>query len=168
NKSTAGMEIGKAEHSPYGSHQGEDAARVLETLGVFINLHTTADKANNPFMHVSRFIITLQRSIELSEVMKRLQQDPLVALTYKTTNNATFAVGRDWGHCGRILNQTIVVVPSLEVKRNKIYGACFTPQDGNALLSSVAATLWLRNPKTYLREMREHILKPPFLFTTEI
>lgn len=168
NKSTAGMEIGKAGHAPYGSHQGEDAAQVLETLGISPNLHTTADKANNPFMHVSRFTITLRRNITLDAVMKRLQNDPLVALTHKLTNNAAFAVGRDWGHCGRILNQTIVVVPSLEVKKNKIYGACFTPQDGNALLSSVAATLWLRNPKTYLQEMREHILKPPFLFTTEI
>lgn len=167
-KSITGVEIGKPEDDRYGSHQGANAARVLETIGVSLNMHTTADKINNPFMHVTRFIITLRHNITLSAVIERLRQDPLVALNYKMSNNKAFATGRDEGHYGRILNQTIVVVPSLEVKKNKIYGACFTPQDGNALLSSVAATLWLRNPKTYLQEMHEYILKPPFLFTTEI
>ena len=32
--------------------------------------------------------------------------------------------------------------------RNKreVYGFCFTPQDGNSLLSSIAAALWLIDP----------------------
>jgi hypothetical protein len=28
-----------------------------------------------------------------------------------------------------------------------VYGFCFTPQDGNSLLSSVAGTLWRMNPE---------------------
>jgi glyceraldehyde-3-phosphate dehydrogenase (NAD(P)) len=31
-------------------------------------------------------------------------------------------------------------------RKRDIYGFCFTPQDGNSLLSSVAATLWRMNP----------------------
>ncbi|GIS68426.1 MAG: hypothetical protein CM1200mP7_3750 [Chloroflexota bacterium] len=35
----------------------------------------------------------------------------------------------------------IVAVDSLHVKDNNLTGYCFTPQDGNALLSSVAASV---------------------------
>ena len=53
-----------------------------------------------------------------------------------------FSFGRDHGYYGRILSQTVVVNPTLAVRRKReVYGFCFTPQDGNSLLSSVAATL---------------------------
>ena len=39
------------------------------------------------------------------------------------------------------------MTPTLAVRNQReIYGFCFTPQDGNSLLSSVAATLWLIDP----------------------
>jgi glyceraldehyde-3-phosphate dehydrogenase (NAD(P)) len=31
-------------------------------------------------------------------------------------------------------------------RKREVYGFCFTPQDGNSLLSSVAAALWLIEP----------------------
>jgi hypothetical protein len=31
-------------------------------------------------------------------------------------------------------------------RHREVYGFCFTPQDGNSLLSSVAAALWLIEP----------------------
>ena len=41
----------------------------------------------------------------------------------------------------------VVVLPTLAVRRKReLYGFCFTPQDGNSLLSSVAAALWLIEP----------------------
>ena len=58
--------------------------------------------------------------------------------------STVFSFGRDHGHFGRILNQTVVVVQTLNVRNNtEITGFCFTPQDGNSLLSSIAATEWL-------------------------
>ena len=55
--------------------------------------------------------------------------------------------GRDHGYYGRILSQTVVVSPTLTVRKNReIYGFCFTPQDGNSLVSSIAAALWLIDP----------------------
>jgi len=40
-----------------------------------------------------------------------------------------------------------MVQPTLTVRRKRgVYGFCFTPQDGNSLLSSVAAALWLIEP----------------------
>ncbi len=41
----------------------------------------------------------------------------------------------------------VVVVPSLTVRdEREVVGFCFTPQDGNSLLSSVAGALWVIEP----------------------
>jgi glyceraldehyde-3-phosphate dehydrogenase (NAD(P)) len=64
-------------------------------------------------------------------------------MTDKRHANLIFSFGRDHGYYGRILSQTVVVRPTLAVRNQReVYGFCFTPQDGNSLLSSVAATLW--------------------------
>ena len=61
-----------------------------------------------------------------------------------------------------MLNQTVVSTPSLTVRDGlEITGFCFTPQDGNSLLSSAAAAAWLLDPHTY--EERLDILTP-YLF----
>ncbi|NLA22852.1 MAG: hypothetical protein GX870_07420 [Candidatus Marinimicrobia bacterium] len=54
------------------------------------------------------------------------------------------------GFLGRILNQSVVSVPSLTVKGDReIIGFCFSPQDGNSILSSIAATVWYFYPHSY-------------------
>jgi glyceraldehyde-3-phosphate dehydrogenase (NAD(P)) len=56
----------------------------------------------------------------------------------------------------------VVSVPTLTVRDgHEITGFCFTPQDGNSLMSSVAATAWLLDPDAY--EARLEFLKP-YLF----
>ena len=61
--------------------------------------------------------------------------------TEKLSSNKVFSFGRDHGYHGRLLSHGIVAVDSLHVKDNNLTGYCFTPQDGNALLSSVAASV---------------------------
>jgi glyceraldehyde-3-phosphate dehydrogenase (NAD(P)) len=52
------------------------------------------------------------------------------------------------------LNQTVVVEQTLNVRNgNEINGFCFTPQDGNSLLSSLAATLWFLYPHSYKEKL---------------
>jgi glyceraldehyde-3-phosphate dehydrogenase (NAD(P)) len=78
------------------------------------------------------------------EVVERLRANARVALTDKNQANIVFSFGRDHGYYGRILSQTVVVLPTVAVRGGReVYGFCFTPQDGNSLLSSVAAALWL-------------------------
>ena len=170
-ESTVGVEVGSPIHQMFGSHQGEDAARVLATLAIKnMNIHTTADKLNNPFMHTVGFDLTLKKPLPGSdkkhEAETRFRVNPLTAVTYLQTNNEVFGEGRDWGHFGRILNQTVVCLPSLEVLEDghEVIGRCFTPQDGNALLSSVAATLWFMDPSSYRQRMEQFFHKLPFLF----
>lgn len=166
-ESTVGIEVGSPSHALYGSHQGEDAARVFETIGLIdLDIHTAADKLNNPFMHVVHFDVALRDKVTTEEVEQRFRRNPLTAVTYWQTNNEVFAEGRDWGHFGRILNQTVVCLPSLQVIGNghEVCGSLFTPQDGNALLSSVAAALWLMDPASYKEKVKTHFYQLPFLF----
>lgn len=164
---TIGPSVGKPTDPQYGSHQAVDAARVLGTITKNkLPIRTTADTYNQPFMHVVNFDITLKEKLTLKEAQSRFEHDRLVAVTFEPRVHRVFSRGRVHGHCGRILNQTVVYIPSLEIvgEGNEVIGRCFTPQDGNALLSSVAAMLWLKYPEKYKQIMRTHFYKLPFLF----
>ena len=72
-----------------------------------------------------------------------------------------FSFGRDQGHFGRILNQTVIPLSTLAMPTDtRVVGFCFTPQDGNSLLSSVAAALHFIHPGDF--EERIQVLKPYF------
>ena len=86
----------------------------------------------------------------LQKVIDRLDANALIALTEKSTANQVFSFGRDHGHYGRILNQTVVAVPTLQVRNDhEILGYAFTPPDGNSLLSSIAAAEWYLYPHSF-------------------
>jgi len=105
-------------------------------------------KLNTQYMHSIWFNLELEGDITLEAVKRRLRENPLVAVTDKRFANLIFSFGRDHGYYGRILSQTVAVMPTIAVRRKReVYGFCFTPQDGNSLLSSVAATLWLIDPE---------------------
>lgn len=165
-----GVVVGEPAHSYYGSHQAIDAIRVLETIdgpkANSLDIHAVADTFNNPFMHVINFDVKLMEHIGKPEVEKRFRTNPLTAITYNMTNNQVFGRGRSLGHYGRFLNQTILCLPSLQVigTGREVVGRCFTPQDGNPLLSSMAAALWFRDPNTHQEKIKKHFFKLPFIF----
>jgi glyceraldehyde-3-phosphate dehydrogenase (NAD(P)) len=113
-------------------------------------------------MHSIWFNLRVKRATTLDDVLEKLEANKYVALTQKMMANTIFSFGRDHGYFGRLLNQTVVSVPTLAIRNShEITGFCFTPQDGNSLLSSVAAAAWLLDPETY--EMRTQFVKP-YLF----
>ena len=139
--------VGKHDDPEFGTHHARDAHHVFETLGMDLDLFSSAVKLNTQYMHSIWFNLVLNRDTTLEEVMQRLRDNPRVAMTDKRDANLIFSFGRDHGYYGRILSQTVVVLPTLTVRSEReVYGFCFTPQDGNSLLSSVAATLWLIDP----------------------
>ncbi|HEY4590844.1 MAG TPA: hypothetical protein VIJ61_00455 [Thermoanaerobaculia bacterium] len=139
--------VGKHDDPDFGTHHARDAHHVFETLSLDLNLFSSAVKLNTQYMHSIWFNLDLKRDITLDEVKQRLRNNPLVALTDKRYANQIFSFGRDHGYYGRILSQTVLVTPTLAVRnKREVYGFCFTPQDGNSLLSSVAAALWLIEP----------------------
>jgi glyceraldehyde-3-phosphate dehydrogenase (NAD(P)) len=107
--------------------------------------------------------LKLRRAVSLDEVKRRLQADGRIALTNKKSSAAVFSFGRDHGLFGRILNQTVIVNHSLALKgEREVMGMCYTPQDGNSLLSSIAATLWFLYPDSC--QKRLEVIKP-YLFS---
>jgi glyceraldehyde-3-phosphate dehydrogenase (NAD(P)) len=139
--------VGKHDDEEFGTHHAHDANRVFKTLGKDFDVFSSAVKLNTQYMHSIWFQIAFKRDTTLAEVKERLRANPRVAVTDKRQANLIFSFGRDHGYYGRILSQTVVAMPTLAMRRNReLYGFCFTPQDGNSLLSSIAATLWHMDP----------------------
>jgi len=105
---------------------------------------------NSQYMHVLWFALKTKEPTNLNEVKDRLAANDLVAMTTKNMTSTVYSFGRDHGHFGRILNQTVVVEQSLHVRNeHEIYGFCFTPQDGNSILSSISAAERFLYPHSY-------------------
>jgi len=98
-------------------------------------------------MHTTHFSVTLDQEIGVEEVVDRFYANPWVAVTHKRSANQVFSFGRDHGYYGRLLSHAVVALSSLSVRNgNQVVGFAFTPQDGNPLLSTVAAMLWYLYP----------------------
>ena len=116
---------------------------------------------NSQYMHILQFNLKVKRPTTLTNILSKIEKNYRIAITDKVNANEVFSFGRDHGHYGRILNQAVVCVPTLNVKNgNEISGYCFTPQDGNSLLSSIAITEWFLYPNSY--EDKIQCLKPFF------
>lgn len=155
--------VAKHTDAHFGTHHARDVFHLYRSLGVELRcLFSSALKVNSQYMHTIHFSVRVKRPTSLEQVIETIQQNDRIALTWKTSANAVFSFGRDHGHYGRILNQTVFCRPSLHVSQDgrEVTGFCFTPQDGNPLLSSVAATLWFLDPASY--EERLQVLKPYF------
>jgi glyceraldehyde-3-phosphate dehydrogenase (NAD(P)) len=155
--------VNKHDDPVFGSHHAHDVFHLYETLGVKLpGLFSSAIKLNTQYMHTIHFQVKLKRKTSIAELQDTMKKNDRIAVTYKTSANSVFSFGRDHGHFGRILNQTVFVLPSLHVSQDgqTVTGFCFTPQDGNPLLSSVSAALWFLDPKSY--EDKIQVLKPYF------
>jgi len=134
--------VGRHDDQQFGTHHARDAHRLFETLGHDLPVFSSSVKLNTQYMHALHFSLALDHEMTVGDALERLGANRRVALTRKRSANQVFSFGRDHGYYGRILSQTVVAVDTLAVRGNELVGFCFTPQDGNALLSSIAATLW--------------------------
>ena len=142
--------VNKHDHETYGTHHAEDAVGLFKTMDLDLNLFSSALKINTQYMHTVWFNMKLKENTSKEKVIELLQNNDRIALTEHRSSNAVFSFGRDQGQYGRILNQTVVVEDSINVRNdNEISGFCFTPQDGNSILSSIAATVKFLNPHSY-------------------
>jgi len=138
----AAPEAGKHDDPEFGTHHARDAYHVFQTLGEKLNLFSSAIKLPTQYMHTLWFDLDLKHETTLEQVKSALRNNPRVATTNKRAVNQIFSFGRDHGYYGRILSQTVVPTSTVTVPNpKKIVGFCYTPQDGNSLLTSIAATL---------------------------
>ncbi|HEX9640649.1 MAG TPA: hypothetical protein VGB13_04980 [Candidatus Krumholzibacteria bacterium] len=155
-------QVGKHGDAEFGTHHARDAYHLFKTLGLELNLHSSAMKLNTQYMHAIHFSLRVKKPVTLETLHKRIDECDRIAITYKTSANSVFSFGRDHGFYGRILNQTVLPIETLAVgdHGHEIVGWCFTPQDGNSILSSIAATCWGMDPESY--EQRIQVLKKWF------
>jgi glyceraldehyde-3-phosphate dehydrogenase type II len=155
-------EVGKHDDPRFGTHQGRDAHYVFKTLGLDLDIYSSAVKLNTQYMHTIYFDLKFRRSVGMDEVTRRIRANPRIALTNKKSSASVFSFGRDHGLFGRILNQTVIASNTLTMKNDReLVGMCFTPQDGNSLLSSIAATLWFLDPDSMEEKLR---VLTPYIF----
>ena len=143
-------QVGKHKDARFGTHHARDAWHLFQTLGYDLNLFSTALKLNTQYMHTIFFDIRVKNATTVERLRQLIHENDRMAVTYKTSANSVFSFGRDQGHYGRILNVCVVALPTLAVRNEReIIGYCFTPQDGNSLLSSIAAATWFLYPENY-------------------
>lgn len=155
-------EVGAHKDERFGTHHARDAWHLFQTLGLDLNLYSSAVKLNSQYMHTIHFQLQLKREMSREEVIRRLRANPRIAVTDKVSANSVFSFGRDHGLYGRIYNQTVVSLPTLAVDGKNVVGFCFTPQDGNSILSTVSILEWFLAPALFeerIRALREYFFE---------
>lgn len=137
-------EVGKHGDARFGTHHARDAYHLYKTKGLELDLFSSAMKLNTQYMHIIHFALNLRRATDKETILDQIRGNDRLSRTNQASAGVVFSFGRDHGHYGRILNQTVFAVQSLHVSEDgkEVSGYCFTPQDGNSLLSSAAAAVW--------------------------
>jgi glyceraldehyde-3-phosphate dehydrogenase (NAD(P)) len=116
-----GVEVGKHKDHEFGTHHARDAFHLLKGDFPHIQMYSSAVKLNTQYMHSIRFSIQLDSTNSntvrtVNDAIRRLKDNPMVALTDKMSSNKVFSFGRDYGLYGRILSQTVVCTPTSAVR----------------------------------------------------
>tara|TARA_Y100000593_G_C4258802_1_gene311090 strand:+ start:14 stop:1120 length:1107 start_codon:yes stop_codon:yes gene_type:complete len=131
-----------------GTHHAKDVVDLFDTSGITFkeDLFSSAMKVNTQYMHIVRFNIEVEGKLTKEKVLDSFKEDKMIALTHHKSANRVFSFGRDHGFYGRIYNQSVIPISSLEIQYSSgntlVTGYSFTPQDGNSLLSSTSAALY--------------------------
>jgi glyceraldehyde-3-phosphate dehydrogenase (NAD(P)) len=111
-------QVGRHQDKQYGTHHARDAVQLFKTVDLDLNLFSSAMIVNSQYMHILHFHLKNKKSTTIQNIIDKMESNDLIATTDKVNANEVFSFGRDHGHFGRILNQAVVSVPSLNV-RNK-------------------------------------------------
>ena len=141
-------EVGTHGDPKFGTHHARDAYHLFKTKGLDLNLFSSAMKVNTQYMHIIYYDLKLRRPTDQETILDQIKSNDRLCRTNQSSAGVVFSFGRDHGHYGRILNQTVFSMPSIHISEDgkEVCGYCFTPQDGNSLLSSVAAAVWHMYP----------------------
>jgi glyceraldehyde-3-phosphate dehydrogenase (NAD(P)) len=136
-----------------GTHHAHDDVELYGTRDLDLDLFSSAIKVPTQFMHTIWFQLDLDEPVSEEEVIARFEADDYLAVTDKMNADLVFNMGRQFGPFGRILNQGVVASDSIHTDGSTVSGFCFTPQDGNAILSNVAAVSRFLHPKEWRKRV---------------
>lgn len=142
----------------FGTHHARDAHDLLLSLNKKVNIFSSALKLNTQYMHAIRFNVLLDGIHTEESIIDKFNKNKFIAFTEFKDSARIFSFGREHGYYGRILNQGVIVKPTLSITADgsvtRITGFCYTPQDGNSLLSSLAAALYSFHGDDYIHYMK--------------
>ena len=161
----ASPQVGAHKDQRFGTHHARDAWHLYQTMGSAydLNLFSSAMKVNSQLMHIIQYSLKVRKPVTRDELDRALrgrrphrpdlqddgQQRLLVRARPRLLRAHPQPVGASRStRCTSSSDGT------------QITGYCFTPQDGNSLLSSVAAVVWGLYPETYDKIVQ--CLKPYF------
>ena len=148
-------QVDKHKDEKMGTHHAVDVYHLYKTLGIDLNVFSSSLKINTQYMHCIWYNVKLDKKMTKEEALQRFIDNPYVAVTNKTSSNTVFSFGREHGHYGRILDQTVIVIPTIHVINDtEVVGFCFTPQDGNSILSSITIAERFLYPDSYNDKLR--------------
>ncbi len=148
-------QVDKHNDEKMGTHHAVDVYHLYKTLGIDLNVFSSSLKINTQYMHCIWYNVKLDKKMTKEEALQRFIENPYVAVTHKTSSNTVFSFGREHGHYGRILDQTVIVIPTIHVINDtEVVGFCFTPQDGNSILSSITMAERFLYPDSYNEKLR--------------
>ena len=154
----ASPEVGIHSDARFGTHHARDTYDLFSTLRKSPNIFSSALKTNTQYMHIIRFMMQVKGHMAKERAIECFRDNKFTSLTHKTLTNKVFSFGRDHWYYGRIFNHTVVSIPALYIGQlsgeSLIIGYCFTPQDGNSILSSVAAAMHAIYGKKYKEYMK--------------
>ncbi len=155
NKFIPAPEVGGHKDKHMGTHHAVDVYHLYKTLDIDLNVFSSALKLNTQYMHCIWYDLKLKNKITKEKAIQKFKDNPRVAVSYKKNANEVFSFGREHGHYGRILDQTVAILPTIHVvDENEVVGFCFTPQDGNSILSSMSAVERFLYPETYKEKLK--------------
>ena len=133
----SGSVVARHREPAFGTHHAADVgdlfAQFVERPTLFSSDVTTPAQ----LMHALRFRIRTSQPVE--DVVKRFERAPDLSLTHRFDSNRLFEMGRRYGVFGRIYAHAVVVSNNLERLGRDTIGWAFVPQEGNTLLSTIAA-----------------------------
>jgi len=145
--SVQSLEVCRLEDPVFGTHQAADVAEVFLTQGVDLRgkIVSATKKIAEPYFHCGTFKVDFHRQVSKAEVEEALRgQQPLIIRTTRGFDHYNFEACRRWGSNSMGTFYNLACVYDCEVfngchGQSTAIGRFFTPQDGNVILSNVAA-----------------------------
>ena len=136
----------------FGTKHARHVSQVFAPLGRELEgkVSTSASVMSTPIFHTLAFTARTVRRATRDDVLAALRSHRWLAFTKKAHANRIFAFARTHLFAGRVLAQAIIYEPSIAVLRDgTVKFHAFTPQDGNVVISNLAAVIQGLAPDRY-------------------
>lgn len=145
--SVRSLEVCRFDDPVFGTHQAADVAEVFLAKGVDLQgrIISATKKVAEPYFHCGTFKVDFSRRVSKGDVEEALREEqPLIIRTSRSFDHYNFEACRRWCDTSMGTLYNLACVYDCEVfdggnGRSTAIGRFFTPQDGNVVLSNVAA-----------------------------